>query len=606
MSASALIEPLSNLAAWSWQTSLQCLVPALLVLALCYWRDFPVRWRLCLIGLLFVRFLLPTVPGVSWLPSLGISPVMEVSSNVVGGGVALPESGAIGAMPATATMVMEAPASSSWDTTSVLGLVWFLGFATVLGWVISTHVHLSAWVTRRRAKLDPHLLSLLEESLRRSSHRQVVSLVAVQGASTVAVWGAWRPRIIVPADLAQRYSDDEIIGMFLHEVAHIRRRDVLWNWAALTACALHWFNPFSWWLLRRFQADRELACDSFALGRLPEPERPAYGRALLKTMEQHLPHASPVLVPFFHRKPELRTRILMITHPHQSMAARLAAILIVPTLAFVSLTRATKAAEREDEGKARSAEAREGATAPREGQEGRAEGNVRGGKREIVLQVGPDGAVVHQGTVIPLDELESKLKTVARLDKDQAVILRGDDSTPYAKVMKVLEVCKNAGIWNVAFATGEAGEKFAVTNDRDGKVGDLNRIKEGDGDGRKNGQRDGDGAKAGARDGDGQKSGPRDGEAKKSGPRDGEGKAAREGDGDGKRAKGDRDGEGTRTGPRDGETKKTGPRDGEMKRTGPRDGEGKAAREGDGDGDGDGARAKDGERDGDGAKKEKD
>ena len=33
------------------------------------------------------------------------------------------------------------------------------------------------------------------------------------------------------------------------------------------------------------------------------------------------------------------------------------------------------------------------------------------------------------------------------------MILRGDEITDYAHVIKVLDTCQKAGIWNIAFAT---------------------------------------------------------------------------------------------------------------------------------------------------------
>jgi biopolymer transport protein ExbD len=37
---------------------------------------------------------------------------------------------------------------------------------------------------------------------------------------------------------------------------------------------------------------------------------------------------------------------------------------------------------------------------------------------------------------------------------DQAVILRGDQAADYRHIVAVLDICRAANIWNVAFATG--------------------------------------------------------------------------------------------------------------------------------------------------------
>lgn len=72
---------------------------------------------------------------------------------------------------------------------------------------------------------------------------------------------------------------------------------------------------------------------------------------------------------------------------------------------------------------------------------------------EIVINVKADGTMVVNGQDNSHDELLSKLKNIASVYKDQAVIIRGDIKTEYDHIVKVLDTCQKAGIWNVAFAT---------------------------------------------------------------------------------------------------------------------------------------------------------
>ena len=54
---------------------------------------------------------------------------------------------------------------------------------------------------------------------------------------------------------------------------------------------------------------------------------------------------------------------------------------------------------------------------------------------------------------ISAEELIAKLRELAKLYPDQAVILRGDQNADYKFIVNVLDICKQANIWNVAFAT---------------------------------------------------------------------------------------------------------------------------------------------------------
>ena len=72
---------------------------------------------------------------------------------------------------------------------------------------------------------------------------------------------------------------------------------------------------------------------------------------------------------------------------------------------------------------------------------------------EIIVNVRDDGTIVLNAITITEEELLGKLKRIAAVHKDQAVILRGDSKATYNHIIKVLDICQKAGIWNVAFAT---------------------------------------------------------------------------------------------------------------------------------------------------------
>jgi len=80
--------------------------------------------------------------------------------------------------------------------------------------------------------------------------------------------------------------------------------------------ALHWFNPLVWFVVSRFQADRELRCDAGALALLSPTERLDYRHTLLRIHETFFaPPAIAGLAPCVRNNPTLRQRILMITTP---------------------------------------------------------------------------------------------------------------------------------------------------------------------------------------------------------------------------------------------------------------------------------------------------
>jgi biopolymer transport protein ExbD len=74
---------------------------------------------------------------------------------------------------------------------------------------------------------------------------------------------------------------------------------------------------------------------------------------------------------------------------------------------------------------------------------------------EVILNVKKDGGIVMNRRPMSSEELLDTLSRIAKLYPDQAVILRGDENVDYRYVVDVLDICRAANIWNVAFATSK-------------------------------------------------------------------------------------------------------------------------------------------------------
>lgn len=83
---------------------------------------------------------------------------------------------------------------------------------------------------------------------------------------------------------------------------------------------------------------------------------------------------------------------------------------------------------------------------------------------EIIINVKNDGGIVVNGQPLTPEELLGKLHNISTVFKDQAVIIRGDIKTEYDKIIKVLDTCQKAGIWNIAFATRDPKDVPPPTN----------------------------------------------------------------------------------------------------------------------------------------------
>src|SRR5882724_2801512 len=70
-------------------------------------------------------------------------------------------------------------------------------------------------------------------------------------------------------------------------------------------------------------------------------------------------------------------------------------------------------------------------------------------------QTSPIGDVVVNRRTLSAPELGELLKSLVQLNADQAVVIRGDEAGAYKNIIGVLNICSEAGITNVAFATAK-------------------------------------------------------------------------------------------------------------------------------------------------------
>ena len=72
---------------------------------------------------------------------------------------------------------------------------------------------------------------------------------------------------------------------------------------------------------------------------------------------------------------------------------------------------------------------------------------------EIIINMDTEGKIVVNQRSLTVQELEAMLKKISSLYPNQPVIIRADKKTHHEDVIKILNACAAADIWNIAFAT---------------------------------------------------------------------------------------------------------------------------------------------------------
>ena len=73
---------------------------------------------------------------------------------------------------------------------------------------------------------------------------------------------------------------------------------------------------------------------------------------------------------------------------------------------------------------------------------------------EIIINILKAGDTVVNGRTLAEPELAAMLERLADVLAGRPVLLRGDKAVAYEHLIRVLDLCREADIWNISFATG--------------------------------------------------------------------------------------------------------------------------------------------------------
>jgi beta-lactamase regulating signal transducer with metallopeptidase domain len=330
---------------WLFRASWQAAVVIVLVLALqwAFGRRLSPRWRYAMWLLVVVRLALPwTFPSpVSVFNLVGFprhsAPTIQDVEVVEGQDPTTIESG-------TATSEVSesnVPAERHFDL-SVLFWIWAAGAVTLAAYLTYNQYRISRKVTYRRPLIDVRVMNLLEDCKQLMGLRVPVTLVETGDGGSPALFGFLRPRLLLPAGLTHSFSEEELRHVFLHELSHIKRKDIMVGWLMTALQILHWFNPLVWVAFHRMRVDRELACDAMALSYAKEP-RP-YGQTIIKLLEGFGCSAwGPSLAGALEDRNQMKERIRMIANFTKTNRWPAPTMIILAALGVVALTDAQTA-----------------------------------------------------------------------------------------------------------------------------------------------------------------------------------------------------------------------------------------------------------------------
>ena len=219
---------------------------------------------------------------------------------------------------------------------SLLLLIWAAVLIVIAGSLGYAALVVRRIVNRARPLDSEDWLTPLWEVSDRLALDEPPRLLRSEDAKMPFACGLFTPTIVLPAE-CDGWSLDRRRAVLLHELAHVRRHDLVGHTMGRLACAVYWFHPLVWTAAKQLRSESERACDDLAL--TCGARATDYAEHLLDIVTSVRRDATPSVALAMARRKEFEGRMLAILDPelrHSSPSRRQSAALI-GSLALISI-----------------------------------------------------------------------------------------------------------------------------------------------------------------------------------------------------------------------------------------------------------------------------
>ncbi len=166
-----------------------------------------------------------------------------------------------------------------------LSIIWILGVIGFLTYKCICNIHIN-----RRIKKCPvltytantRILNILNACKTHLSINSTLTPLICDGFGSPCLYGLIKPKLLIPGTLTENVDERHIRYIFLHELIHLKRKDLYLNAVLFVLKAVYWFNPLFWYCFSAMHSDCEISCDVSVMLRLESKERIEYGKTILE------------------------------------------------------------------------------------------------------------------------------------------------------------------------------------------------------------------------------------------------------------------------------------------------------------------------------------
>lgn len=130
----------------------------------------------------------------------------------------------------------------------------------------------------------------IEKTKKLCGIREKITVIFSPYIEMPSVIGIFKPVIYMPESFINRFSPQDLQMILIHEMIHIKHKDLLFKFISLFTMAVHWFNPLCYLLFFEICNISEVYCDEAVIQKMGQNITKKYGNLLIDISEGHKTH----------------------------------------------------------------------------------------------------------------------------------------------------------------------------------------------------------------------------------------------------------------------------------------------------------------------------
>ncbi|MFL0194139.1 M56 family metallopeptidase [Clostridium sp. WILCCON 0269] len=200
-----------------------------------------------------------------------------------------------------------------WSALTILCAVWIFVMFIISLYILSVDIKFKNKLKKQTPLCNKEIIDILHHCKKQMQINSHISIITTEEIKSPALFGYFKPIILLPENILRVLPINKLRYVFLHELSHFKRKDILVNWIISILRIIHWFNPLIQYGLKKMYEDMEICCDSLALSYTSNEEKKEYGLTIINLIEKlSKPNKLIGASSITNSKSEVKRRIIMI------------------------------------------------------------------------------------------------------------------------------------------------------------------------------------------------------------------------------------------------------------------------------------------------------